>query len=326
MILALALGILVVATGFGAYLAWRSAQSVLTMVEAMDKYSQNPGQSRMTTELPQEFQKMANSFNKMLDGVEDHQVALIRQESILRVGQLASILAHEVRHGLHVMLNIIFMIDSVSNETKNSVNRLVHDLVAKISDIMEFSRAGNISPEPVTADYITFQAGESVRYSKIAQGRTIKVSHRKGVPSPEVFADRTKSVAALANMVRNSVESGAQEINISWHMIRDNVIDFRVVDNGPGIPADSMSSLFEPFHSSRRKGFGIGLSMADMVATAHGGRVYLVDSGPTGVEMRMMLPMNGTPIEKDDLPPRIPPHLDVKAKAKQERNEELKKR
>ena len=59
-------------------------------------------------------------------------------------------------------------------------------------------------------------------------------------------------------------------------------MELRIVDSGPGVPAAIRETLFEPFVSNgKRRGIGLGLTIANRIAQEHGGRVYLEDS-PTG--------------------------------------------
>lgn len=289
-LLALGLAILLMAAFIAGAISWRSATPVLLLVEGMGAYAKDPGHWRMETHMPGEFKKIALAFNEMLDIVERKQKLIIQQESMVRVGRLASTISHELRHGLHVILNIVFMLDEVKQETKTLMNKLVQEMVSKIASIMEFTRAGAISPEDVNPDMILLQAAENVKYSDIAKGKRILVNnHRKD--QRIIHVDRAKTVAAMANMTRNSLEADCATVSLSWTMLEDGMIEFSVRDDGTGISPENLGRVFEPFYSSKRKGFGIGLSMAELVANAHGGRVWIHETSPAGTEVRMVMPV-----------------------------------
>lgn len=295
---ALGLAILLTAGVIAGAISWRSARPVIILVEGMELYAEDPGHSRMETHMPGEFKKIAVAFNKMLDAVEDKQKMIIQQESMVRVGRLASIISHELRHGLHVILNIVFMIDEVKQETKTLMNKLVQDMVSKIASIMEFTRAGSMVPEDVNPDMILLQAAENVKYSDIAKGKKILVNnHRKD--QLVVHVDRNKTVTAIANMARNSLEAECTTVSLAWNMLKDGTIEFSVSDDGNGISDENLGRVFEPFFSSKRKGFGIGLSMAELVANAHGGKIWIHKTGPLGTEVRMIMPVRPPKKEVD---------------------------
>ena len=54
-----------------------------------------------------------------------------------------------------------------------------------------------------------------------------------------------------------------------------------VQDNGPGIPAEKLSTIFEPFYTSKREGLGLGLSICRSIVDSFGGRIT-VESPPEG--------------------------------------------
>jgi len=63
-----------------------------------------------------------------------------------------------------------------------------------------------------------------------------------------------------------------------------------VRDDGPGVAADIAAHLFEPLTTSKRDGLGLGLSICGSIVAAHGGRIWLQESGTDGTEFGMTLP------------------------------------
>ena len=62
-------------------------------------------------------------------------------------------------------------------------------------------------------------------------------------------------------------------------------------DTGPGLPPKAKDHLFKPFQGGVRKdGFGLGLAIASELVRGHGGRIDMVDSGPTGTRFAIRLP------------------------------------
>jgi signal transduction histidine kinase len=289
-LIALGLSILLIAGLIAGAISWRSAMPILKIVEGMRAYAKYMGETRMSVDLPGEFKKVAVAFNEMLDAVEAKQKLIVQQESVARVGRLASILSHELRHGLHVIVNMVFMLDHIKQEMKDTINRVVQTLVTKISDIMDFTRAGAMVSSEVKADMVILQAAENVKYSEAAKDKKILVSNRKS--ELILQADGGKTVTAVSNMLRNSLEAECKTVTVSWTLLENGMVEFRVVDDGTGIAAENLGHVFEPFYSTKRKGFGIGLAMAELVAKGHGGRAYVHETSPSGTDIRIAIPLS----------------------------------
>ena len=66
---------------------------------------------------------------------------------------------------------------------------------------------------------------------------------------------------------------------------------FRVADNGPGIPEDVQSKLFEPYFTTKTSGTGLGLAICRRILAAHGGGITLESSIPGATVFKMTLPV-----------------------------------
>jgi signal transduction histidine kinase len=105
--------------------------------------------------------------------------------------------------------------------------------------------------------------------------------------------DRESIKGALANLVCNALEAGAASPRVELGAeCRGAHVWLTVTDNGPGLPADVMPRLFEPFFTTRTQGTGLGLAIVHAVTEAHGGEV-LVDSGADGTTFALCLPVSG---------------------------------
>jgi two-component system sensor kinase FixL len=115
---------------------------------------------------------------------------------------------------------------------------------------------------------------------------------------PPVHGDRIQLQQVVLNLVRNAidaiVESGRSDGRIRVTARRsDNSgeLEIRVLDNGPGIPADRVDLLFRPLNTSKKDGLGLGLSICLAIVEAHGGRIRLHSNEPGATEFRLSLPL-----------------------------------
>lgn len=98
----------------------------------------------------------------------------------------------------------------------------------------------------------------------------------------------------VTNLLDNALKFGEQaQVLIEP---REHEVDVVVLDNGPGIPADQLQAVFEPFYrleSSRSRdtgGTGLGLAIAQQLTQAMGGRLVLSNRPERGLEARLTLP------------------------------------
>jgi signal transduction histidine kinase len=100
---------------------------------------------------------------------------------------------------------------------------------------------------------------------------------------------------AIENVVRNAVRHSpqGQSIEISTHMVGES-LRVVVADRGPGVSADDLAAIFEPFVRSglarSSTGYGLGLAITRRVAEAHGGKVFAANRPEGGLFVTMELP------------------------------------
>jgi two-component system sensor kinase FixL len=111
-----------------------------------------------------------------------------------------------------------------------------------------------------------------------------------------VLADRIQIQQILVNLVRNANEAmrdrpGPHILTIST-AAKHGMVEVSVRDSGPGVAADFATQLFSPFSSTKNDGMGVGLSICRRIVEAHGGRMWLEDSGDVGgADFRFTIPL-----------------------------------
>jgi signal transduction histidine kinase len=74
---------------------------------------------------------------------------------------------------------------------------------------------------------------------------------------------------------------------------QNGAVALSVIDTGSGIPAERRPRVFEPFYSGKPNGTGLGLTIAERIVTAHGGRIE-IDSAPgRGTRVTLLFPLDG---------------------------------
>jgi len=172
------------------------------------------------------------------------------------------------------------------------MNRLVQDLLDLSS--IELGRLA-MRKRPVEIGGLLREATELLGPEMAARGLTLDCSVPDPLPVVAVDRDRVHQVLSnlLANAVRFSPDAG--RIGIVARRLEAELC-VTVSDTGPGIPEDECTYVFDRFWRRERgqptRGAGIGLSIAQGIVTAHGGRIWVESRVGEGSQFHFTLPLH----------------------------------
>lgn len=224
------------------------------------------------------------------------------------VTAMAAVLAHEVKNPLSGIRGAAQLLEQNANAGDRDLTRLIceeTDRICALVDRMEaFGDQRPMARGPVNIHRVL----EHVR--KLAQSgfaRHVRFVEHYDPSLPPVLGNRDLLIQALLNLVKNAAEAvpdAGGEIVLSTayrpgvHLaIRGGADRLRlplmvsVQDNGPGVPDELMSHLFEPFVSGKAKGTGLGLALVAKIVGDHGG-VIECDSRPKRTVFQLLLPVD----------------------------------
>ena len=101
---------------------------------------------------------------------------------------------------------------------------------------------------------------------------------------------------AVTNVVDNATKHGTA-VGVFLRMVDETSVQIEICDDGPGIPPELRSKVFEPFFKadsarpSSGRGFGLGLSIARDIVLRHDGEIELLDNTPSGLKVRLAIRM-----------------------------------
>ena len=219
---------------------------------------------------------------------------LAQQAALARVGQMAAVVAHEVRNPLAGIKGAIQVLMSrrAAEDTELPVMRdivsRIDSLSELINDLMVFARPrpprlAVVELHAILADAITI-----VRRDPSAHGVEISV---EGDDVP-VTADGELVRATVLNLLLNAAQAMGNDGRIVVRTSRENgSATIQIRDNGPGIPAEIRDQVFEPFFTTKARGGGLGLPIARRTAELHGGTLTLDCPASGGTIVTMSLPI-----------------------------------
>jgi signal transduction histidine kinase len=223
-------------------------------------------------------------------------------------GQLADDLVATVAHELKTPLTSLHMavhlcLEGLAGPLSDKQSELLHGaredcerirgLVDEILDVarLQSGRArlerGPVDAAIVVADVIAAHAAAAER------GRVELVA--ECLPGcPTVLADRERIGLTLANLVANAIRHTPEggRVTVGCSPAEDGV-RLEITDDGPGIPAEHRTRIFERFFQipgRARGGGGLGLTIAKEVIEAHGGRIAVEDTPDRGARFSFTIP------------------------------------
>jgi len=247
-----------------------------------------------------EVRELCGSFARMRSEILRANQALLEAERLATIGRMASSVSHDLRHYLAaVYANAEFLASSRLSETERNdilsdIRSAVHGTTELIESMLVFSRTGNaIHRSPELISTLLERAIALVRTHPDAGEVTLIV--RCGDPGETAaVVDARQIERAIFNLLLNACQSAraaqsTAEVIATLTVLEQQIV-LEVVDNGPGVPAEIRSSLFQPFVSEgKQKGTGLGLTLAHCIAAEHGGEVIMVESRPGETVFRMSI-------------------------------------
>ena len=155
--------------------------------------------------------------------------------------------------------------------------------------------------QPLSADAMIADALESSRFAVETSQCTVEKTIEPGLPL--VLGDPIALKHALSNLIANAAKYGTSEskwigVFASKTTVRNAAqLEIRIVDRGPGIPADEQRRVFDPFFRGKRAlrdqihGTGLGLSLVKRIVEAHGGTIGVRSDPAKGTEFVVRLPI-----------------------------------
>jgi len=252
-----------------------------------------------------EIGSLAIAFNEMLNALKITQNKLIKTEKMTAVVQIVSEAAHEIRNPLMVISSGIYLLKKVICEENPIVPKTIkqiEDAVSRMSlfieDLLHFSR-----PIELKMDKVKINEVIKVAISELSEGLFFGVDMKQELADniPEILADSNRLKQVVVNLVKNAVEAMKEVVGKKLEVRSEkegNFIKISVSDTGKGIPAEEIASVFDPFHTTKKKGMGLGLSICNRFVEAHGGRIEV--ESEVGKGTRFVVWLAGETIKEEE--------------------------
>jgi two-component system sensor histidine kinase FlrB len=221
---------------------------------------------------------------------------LQRHKRLSAMGEMAAALAHQLRTPLAAaLLYTSHLGDPTLPEqerarfAERALGRLRH-LEALIQDMLVFVRGGHTPQESVDVSSLLADVRQVMEPQMAQHGVRFEVQDVSGGAS--LLASREALSGALTNLLVNAMQACRPGGRVVLEAGRDGRgwVEFRVRDDGRGIPRAVQERLFEPFFTTRTEGTGLGLAIVREVVQIHGGEVAVESEEGVGSEFTLRFP------------------------------------
>ncbi|MEZ6073943.1 MAG: ATP-binding protein [Pirellulales bacterium] len=233
---------------------------------------------------------------------------LAQASRVSTMNELTAGIAHELNQPLAAIATYAHLANARLHG--NSVDQIQYatELLGKIE--AQAYRAGDIikrlrqlvTKNELTLDVVDFN--DVVREAiEMCSARAAELRQRIDIclalGLPPVHADVVQVRQSVVNLVVNALEANAagnqrdNAVTVATSLRGDQQVCVTVSDNGPGLPADLPSKVFEPFYSTKSYGMGIGLAICKSISEAHGGKISARNNPGRGATFTLQLPVGG---------------------------------
>lgn len=165
-------------------------------------------------------------------------------------------------------------------------------LLTDLTDLAQIDR-GRLTLECALEDPADIVRTAIDLLQPVAANRGSVLSSHLASSLPQINCDRQRILQVLANLVSNAAKVGAHDIVLDANPGANEVI-FSVRDNGPGIPQDDLTHMFERYWRALNTpyaGTGLGLPISNGIVRAHGGRIWVESAVGTGSTFAFAIPV-----------------------------------
>ncbi|MEJ2588894.1 MAG: ATP-binding protein, partial [Deltaproteobacteria bacterium] len=233
--------------------------------------------------------KNQNRHLKRMREVEDR---LNQARRLSAMGRMAAGVAHEIRNPL----NAIGMasqrlseknVDQLSGVIRNEIRRL--DQI--IDDFLSLSRVRTTAYRPHDIKALMDQMALLLREESLSRGVRMICDWEDGPLLVSMDVDRMTQ--AIMNIVKNAVESISDEgiVTLSVEQESKDWVRIGVRDNGKGLGPEEMDRMFNPDYTTKEKGLGLGLPLANEIIRGHGGEIRVMSEPDKGTTVIIRLPL-----------------------------------
>jgi two-component system, sporulation sensor kinase E len=217
---------------------------------------------------------------------------------------LAAGIAHEIRNPLSAVKTFLDLLperledrDFLNDFRNMSLSELkrVTNLITDLLALGKSSSAKHSALDLATTLEPVIRLMEST-----ARKRRIEVMFSNGGRVPTVFANPDQLKQITLNLILNAIDASppGANVTVAFHPKGSDHVVLEVLDEGAGIPAETLDHIFDPFYTTKDTGTGLGLALVHQMVIEHGGEISVESTVGRGTAFRVTLPAAGAEFQR----------------------------
>lgn len=224
------------------------------------------------------------------------QARVLLKENLARVGELSAGIAHEFRNSLATILGYARLAAKDEPEAAGNAQAIVREVQSMgrvVDEFLRYAGPARMQKSECALRPMLDGLGEEVPRSI---GAEVAVAVEGDWPE-RIVADEALLRQAFHNLLRNAVEAAAagappRRVVVKGRL-ESGTVAVELLDSGPGFPEEILPRLFTPFVTTKERGTGLGMALAQKIIVSHDGAIEAVNQEGSGARITVTLPLEG---------------------------------
>lgn len=238
-------------------------------------------------ELEQRVQERTAALNQAME-------KLVQAEKLSTIGQMASIISHEIRNPLAVISNATRLIKTIEHPTEPKIIKqfaIIEEEIQQanriINEVLGFARS-----REMILSVIDLNSYVREILSSFPLPPKVHLADALEAESVNLKADAEELKQALRNLIANAAETMPEGGTVTvGSQVGRRVVCLYVMDEGPGISDEMKEKIFNPFFTTKARGTGLGLAVVRKAVSRHHGKLFVHRGKEKGSVFEIFLPI-----------------------------------
>jgi signal transduction histidine kinase len=299
------LGALFLSVAAAGFISYHILKPIKRLATATELIATGDLSQKISVQSNDELGMLTQSFNHMVQSLNNIQNELIASEKLISIGRLSVAVAHEIRNPLNAMKGAIVVMqrrraaDSLVMEYTDLIFQEINRLSEFVTDFLRLAKPAH--PRKVPTDINGLIQNTSALFKDHLYTQQIHLYHKLDMGLAPVPLDAQQIEQVLVNLIVNAADAmphgGHITLSSRLHQRSKSLgqsdwVEVAVEDNGIGIPPSDLKNIFDPFFSTKENGTGLGLAISIGIIQAHGGTMHVLSEPPGKTRVAFELPLD----------------------------------